>query len=96
MVHRDMARGPSGRLVFEIDPALKRELHARLARDGRSAKDWLLERIETYLDAPQLPLPLAPEGGATVPRTSAIAPELPQPVSEGEERAGRSDTWRVW
>ncbi len=96
MVHRDMARGPSGRLVFEIDPALKRELHARLARDGRSAKDWLLERIEAYLDAPQLPLPLASDVVATVPRSSASARELPQPVSEGEEHPVGSDSWRAW
>ncbi len=47
--NRCMARGQSGRLVFEIDPGMKREFHARLARDGSSAKDWLIRRIQDYL-----------------------------------------------
>jgi hypothetical protein len=47
-----MARGQSGRLVFEVDPSLKRELHAQVAREGRSLKDWLIEQIESYLARP--------------------------------------------
>ena len=53
-----VARGRSGRLVFELDPLLKRELHARVAREGRTLKDWLMEQIERYLAQPtqeQLP-----------------------------------------
>lgn len=54
-----MARGPSGRLVFEVDPEIKRRLHARVASEGRSLKDWFLEQAERYLSQPhpqQLPL----------------------------------------
>lgn len=44
-----MARGKSGRLVIEIDPEMKRELHARVAREGRTLKDWLVEQAKAYL-----------------------------------------------
>ena len=60
---RHMARGQSGRLVFEVDPELKRRLHARVASEGRSLKDWFLEQAERLLAHP-LPeqLPLLPTG----------------------------------
>lgn len=59
-----MARGSSGRLVFEVDPLLKRELHARVAREGRTLKDWLVEQIEGYLAKPlQESLPFSPTRG---------------------------------
>ena len=59
-----MARGTSGRLVFDVDPAVKRRLHARLATDGRTGKDWLMEQIERYLNQPvQEPLPFLRAGG---------------------------------
>jgi hypothetical protein len=48
-----MARGQSGRLVLEVDPELKRRLHARVASEGRSLKDWFLEQAERYLAFPQ-------------------------------------------
>jgi hypothetical protein len=54
-----MARGQSGRLVLEVEPELKRRLHARVAGEGRSLKDWFLEQAERYLAHPlkeQLPL----------------------------------------
>lgn len=44
-----MARGPSGRLVIEVDPALKRDLHAALAADGLTLKDWFLQRVADYI-----------------------------------------------
>ncbi len=49
---RHMARGKSGRLVVEIDPLMKRELHAKVARDGRTLKDWLVEQARRYLAEP--------------------------------------------
>jgi hypothetical protein len=59
-----MARGSSGRLVFEVDLAVKRRLHARLAEEGRTGKDWLLEQIENYLTQPvQEHLPFPKAGG---------------------------------
>jgi len=47
-----MARGESGRCVIEIDPELKKELHSVVARQGKSLKDWFIEKakdeINTY------------------------------------------------
>lgn len=53
-----MARGPSGRVVIEVEPSLKRALHAQLVSEGRSLKEWFLECAESYLDPPQQSLPL--------------------------------------
>lgn len=44
-----MARGPSGKLVIEIDPELKDALHARLAQEKRTVKQWLVQQAEEYL-----------------------------------------------
>lgn len=62
-----MARGPSGRLVVDIDPLLKREFHAALAADGTNFKEWLLARVQDYLDnrlQPQFPIIEAGENPA--------------------------------
>ena len=53
-----MARGQSGRIVLEIDPLLKRTIHARLAAEGRTMKEWFLERAQEYLNPRQQALPL--------------------------------------
>lgn len=50
-----MARGPSGRLVIEVDPTLKRDLHAALAADGLTLKDWFLRRTAAYIAERQQP-----------------------------------------
>jgi len=44
-----MARGESGRIVLEIDPAEKHDLYDALTRDGMTLKDWFLRRAEEYL-----------------------------------------------
>jgi hypothetical protein len=44
-----MAIGASGRIVLEIDPAMKKEIYAVLERDGRSLKDWFLEAAQAQL-----------------------------------------------
>lgn len=44
-----MARGPSGRLVIEMDPGLKRDLHSALAADGITLKDWFLKHVSAYV-----------------------------------------------
>jgi hypothetical protein len=59
-----MARGQSGRLVFEIDPVLKRQLHARAAADGRTLKHWFLEQAERYLRSQQHTLPFETQPGS--------------------------------
>lgn len=67
-----MARGPSGRLVIDIDPVLKRDLHSALAADGSSLKDWFLKRVVTYFAERQQPaLP-----GMTDFPTTATQPTL--------------------
>ncbi len=45
-----MARGPSGRIVIEVDPAFKRDLHSALAADGLSLKDWFIQRARQFMD----------------------------------------------
>lgn len=42
-------RGNSGRVVVELDPALKRRLHAKLALEGKSLKEWFLRQVDAYL-----------------------------------------------
>jgi hypothetical protein len=41
--------GRSGRVVLEIDPEIKRRLYGRLTHEGRTLKEWFLERAEAYL-----------------------------------------------
>lgn len=38
-----MSIGRSGRVVIEIDPVLKREFHAVLAKNGMTMKDWFMK-----------------------------------------------------
>lgn len=44
-----MARGESGRIVLEIDPAEKQELYNAVTRDGMTLKDWFLRKATEYL-----------------------------------------------
>jgi len=50
-----MPRGPSGRIVVELNPALKREFHAALAADGITLKDWFLSRACDFITNRQRP-----------------------------------------
>jgi hypothetical protein len=73
-----MARGESGRIVLEIDPAQKDELYSALARDGMTLKNWFLQQASHYLkDQSQL----------TFFRSSVVAEEPPayrvKPKPEG-------------
>lgn len=51
-----MARGQGPKLVIDVGHALKRKLHGKLALEGRTVKDWLTERIESYVGVEQLSL----------------------------------------
>ena len=44
-----MSVGGSGRIVIEIAPDMKRELHAALSRDGQTMKSWFVVRAEEYI-----------------------------------------------
>lgn len=37
-----MSIGPSGRIVVEVEPELKRELHSALLKDGMTLKEWFI------------------------------------------------------
>lgn len=43
--------GTSGRVVIEIDPVLKRELHSVLARRGMTLKDWFLSKADDCISS---------------------------------------------
>lgn len=45
-----MSIGNSGRVVIEIEPELKRQLHAVLRLEGKNLKSWFLENVEELLD----------------------------------------------
>lgn len=44
-----MARGRSGRVVIEVDPALKRDLYVALATEEATLKDWFIQQAQAYL-----------------------------------------------
>ena len=44
-----MPVGASGRIVLEIDPALKQEIYAALEREGLTLKDWFLSVAQRQL-----------------------------------------------
>lgn len=68
-----MARGQSGRVVLEIDPALKRQIHARLAADGRTLKSWFLQKAGELL-AQQEDLLRPQKSSSTNRRRLVVAP----------------------
>lgn len=35
--------------MIDVDPDLKRQLHAEVALEGRSLKEWFIERAEHFL-----------------------------------------------
>lgn len=51
-----MARGQGPKLVIDVGHDLKRKLHGKLALEGRTVKDWITERIQSYLGVEQLSL----------------------------------------
>ncbi len=54
-----MSIGSSGRIVIEVEPEIKRQLYAVLAREGLTLKDWFLSKTKYYLmEEAQLSLPL--------------------------------------
>ena len=44
-----LAKGQSGRLVIEVDPAFKRKLYSTLASDGLTLKAWFVEEAQNYI-----------------------------------------------
>lgn len=44
-----MPRGSSGRIVIEIDPALKQDLYVILAKRNMTLKDWFIQVSSSFL-----------------------------------------------
>ncbi len=40
-----MAIGNSGRIVIDIDPKLKKEIHALIKRKGMNLREWFLDQV---------------------------------------------------
>lgn len=50
-----MSVGLSGRVVIEMDPELKKALHAALAARGLTLKQWFVLQAEEYLNTTMQP-----------------------------------------
>ena len=44
-----MSIGKSGRIVVDMEPSLKRELHLVLRSEGTNLKSWFLEKVDEFL-----------------------------------------------
>jgi hypothetical protein len=44
-----MAKGNSGRIVIDVDAAMKRDLYAALARDGLTMRGWFIQNAGKYM-----------------------------------------------
>lgn len=45
-----MSIGSSGRIVFEVDPDMKRRLYAVLASNGLTLKAWFIHEASSYIE----------------------------------------------
>lgn len=72
-----MARGPSGRVVIEVEPELKRELHAALVAEGTTLKDWFIAHALEHLRARREPGFPGFSGAGTVPFSKVADDETP-------------------
>jgi hypothetical protein len=56
-----MSRGPSGRLVVELEQDLKHQLYIALSLDRLTFKDWLVTQVERYIAEQRQPTLFAAE-----------------------------------
>ena len=62
-----MSIGSSGRIVIEVDPELKQELHTTLRSEGTNLKAWFLQQADSFLaEKGQLRLTLVAEADEVV------------------------------
>lgn len=70
-----MPIGPSGRIVVEIDPDMKRELYAALGAEDLSLRDWFIRQANQYLSTRgQLTLRFNPRDDRQTQRASDEVP----------------------
>jgi hypothetical protein len=50
-----MSRGPSGRIVVEIEPPLKTRLYTELAKEGITLKSWIIDHAKKYISEKEQP-----------------------------------------
>lgn len=50
-----MSVGKSGRVVIEVDPELKKDLYATLAKQQCTLKDWFIENAQKFLENHEQP-----------------------------------------
>jgi hypothetical protein len=53
-----MSKGESGRVVIEVEPALKRRLYSALAIENSTLKQWFVDSATRYVtehEQPSLP-----------------------------------------
>lgn len=53
-----MSKGESGRVVIEVEPALKRRLYSALAIENSTLKQWFINSAQQYVvehEQPSLP-----------------------------------------
>ena len=61
-----MAKGPSGRVVIVVEPALKRDLYVELARRDLTLKDWFVDQATLFLEQSRQPTLFDAEGSPTI------------------------------
>ena len=71
-----MSRGDSGRVVIELDPALKRHLYSALALSGSTLKDWFVRAAEEYCKAADQKDLFELQAGRGAPERSESKPKL--------------------
>jgi hypothetical protein len=70
-----MARGQSGRIVIEVDPALKLELYAALARSNSTLKNWFVGKATRFCETQSQPDLFSSQQDKTGPTNALEVPE---------------------
>lgn len=69
-----MSKGPSGRVVIELDPELKDELYDALNKEGLNMKQWFIESAQDFLsNRSQLKLQFAQKDKDTAKIRGAVS-----------------------
>jgi hypothetical protein len=50
---RTVARGKSGRVVVDVDPAMKARMYVVLAEQGLTMRDWFVQRAQAFVERPK-------------------------------------------
>lgn len=83
-----MAKSDSGRVVIEVDPALKDRLHTELSLSGMNMKEWFTQRAEAFLVESEGGLVAEPQAAYGVDYSSdLLEPLIETEVSDAPEVA---------